>query len=135
MKIARRRRRAPYVPTASFGDIAFLLIIFFMVTSTFMREKHIAANSAQSVDLEKIKPAAVSVVLDQNGVIWLQGEPCPASALEPAVSALISDIQDKTVTVRIDRDQPQKNFGDILMALSGAGADIVLLGQKEKEKR
>jgi len=34
MKIRARRRVEPYIPTASMADIAFLLIIFFMITTT-----------------------------------------------------------------------------------------------------
>lgn len=34
MKIRARRKVEPYIPTASMADIAFLLIIFFMITTT-----------------------------------------------------------------------------------------------------
>ena len=35
MKIARKRRLKAEIPTASTGDIAFLLIVFFMATTKF----------------------------------------------------------------------------------------------------
>ena len=131
MRFERKRRKMPYVPTTSFGDIAFLLIIFFMVASVFMRESHIEVKEARSTDVERVEPMSVSVILDRQGQLWLQGERCPVDALESEVAALVQDRKDKIVTLKIDKDQVQKDFGDILLHLSGAGVDIVLLGEKE----
>jgi biopolymer transport protein ExbD len=131
VKIARPKRRAPYVPTTSFGDIAFLLIIFFMVSSVFMEESHIEVGLPASRDIDRVDEVPVSVILDRQGNLWLQGQPCAKEALEAAVAALISDSKEKRVAVKIDRDREQKEYGDIMLAIAGAGADIVLLGEKE----
>ena len=39
MKLAARSTQNPIIPTASMADIAFLLIIFFMVTISFEVDK------------------------------------------------------------------------------------------------
>lgn len=130
MKIKRPVRRMPFVPTASFGDIAFLLIIFFMVASVFMKESSIKIKPAESPDIDKVKSVPISVIMDAEGLIWVQGEQCHKDALEPAVSGLLHNKMDKQVLVKIDRTRKQKEFGQVLMALSQAGADIVLVGEK-----
>ena len=134
MKLKRRRRKAFLVPMTSFGDIAFLLIIFFMVASVFMKEAHIKVKEAASPDVDRAE-TTVSIVLDEAGGVWLQGHACPPDALESAVEALLQDKNDKRVAVKIDRDQLQEDFGPVLAALAGAGADIVMLGEKEGNKR
>jgi|GEM_PF-609686 len=131
MKLERKKSAAPYVPTASFGDIAFLLIIFFMVASVFMKEAHIEVKDARTQDVDKVETPNISVVLDTKGELWLQGVKCSFDALEPSVAALLGESKERTVAVRIDKDQLQKDFGRVLLGLSGAGADIVMLGQKE----
>jgi len=135
MKLKKKKRRLPFVPVTSFGDIAFLLIIFFMVASVFMRESHIDLKEASAPELEKMPEAVVSVVMDENGEVWLQGQPCPVSVLKNAVESLITGVKEKTVLLKIDRDRQQKDFGDVLMALSETGAEIILLGQKEGNER
>jgi biopolymer transport protein ExbD len=122
MKIARPRRRMVFVPTASFGDIAFLLIIFFMVASVFMKEANIKVKPAESPDIDKVKNPPVSIIIDTDGKIWLQGQEYAKDALEPEVSALLLDRTDK---------QQQKEFGQVLKALSNAGAEIILVGDKK----
>lgn len=131
MKLKRKKRRVPVVPLTSFGDIAFLLIIFFVLSSQFMRESHIHVDEPTAPDLEDMPEAMVSVVMDSDGAVWLQGQPCPISVLKLAVEELVSDKEDKTVLLKIDKNQEQRAFGDVFIALSEAGADIILLGRKE----
>lgn len=131
MKVARPRRRMIFVPTASFGDIAFLLIIFFMVASVFMKEANIKVKQATSPDIDKVKNPPVSVIVDMDGKIWLQGQEYALDALEPEMSALLHGKTDKEVMLKVDRMQKQKEFGQVLKALSNAGAEITLVGEKK----
>ena len=66
--IKRRKRRTHEIPTSSMADIAFLLLVFFLVTTSFSNEKGIfitlpenADNSQQSVT--KINPKNVTQIL------------------------------------------------------------------------
>jgi biopolymer transport protein ExbD len=47
------------------------------------------------------------------------------------VSALLLDRTDKQVMLKVDRKQQQKEFGQVLKALSNAGAEIILVGDKK----
>ena len=131
MRLPKRKRRAPFIPITSFGDIAFLLIIFFVLASVFMKEKDIKAVLARSRDIEETESKIVSVVLDRKGELWLQGQRCAPAALESQVASLIGGLKDKSVMVRIDKDQAHETFEGVIKALSTAGADIILLGQRE----
>ena len=50
----RRRRRTIIVPVVSMGDIAFLLIIFFILCSNIAREAGIAVAPPVSADLDQV---------------------------------------------------------------------------------
>ncbi len=131
MSIRRRKRLKPTVPTTSFGDIAFLLIIFFVVTSTFIKEGHIELTQPRSPDIDAMKETQISVTLDRNGDLWLQGSPCQPEVLEEAVKTLIAQHGEKTVMLKIDKDIRQDKYGPVFLALSRAGAELALVGQKE----
>ena len=132
MDRARKRNRlAVMVPVASMGDIAFLLIIFFMLTSNFLKEAHVDIEQAASPDIEEIKESSVSVTMDGDGQVWLQGQPCPIEALKGGVQVLIEGSEDKMVMLKIDKRLSQKDFGKVFLSLSNAGAQIGLVGVKE----
>lgn len=133
MQMPRRKREHPMVPITSMGDIAFLLIIFFLVTSAF-REQHIThLEQPQSIDIDEIEESAVSVVLDGDGQLWVQGKECRMDLLEAAVQAFLEGQDERVVMVRIDRLVPQETFGEVFMSLSSVGAEIALVGTRKEE--
>ena len=134
MSVRRRKRLKAIVPTTSMADIAFLLNIFFMVTSNFIKEGHIELTQPASPDVAAMKESQISVTVDRNGDLWLQGRPCPVEVLEEGVKTLLLEHAEKTVMVKIDKDVRQEKYGPVFLALSRAGAELALLGQKEKEK-
>lgn len=126
----RRRKLHPLIPIASMGDIAFLLIIFFLLTSNFIKEAHVQVTPPASPDVDTLEEHPVSVTMDEEGILWLQGRECPPDLLESSVSGLLENRKDKVVTVKIDKSLTQDRFGDVLLALSRAGAEIALIGRK-----
>jgi biopolymer transport protein ExbD len=68
MKLQAARKHEPSIPTASMADIAFLLIIFFMLTITFEVDKTRVQLPKTTVRVEVPKKAAY-VVLDKSGRI------------------------------------------------------------------
>jgi biopolymer transport protein ExbD len=67
MRIARKREQAN-IPTASMADIAFLLIIFFMVTSIDQPDK-VSVMLPNSMNREEIPRGASYVSIDQTGML------------------------------------------------------------------
>ena len=127
----RRRKQVPLlIPFASIGDIVFLLIIFFVLTSNFLQEAHVKLSPATSVDITTMKPSTITVSLDRDGKLWLQGRPCPVEGLEFEVAALLEGKENRVVTVKVDKEIPQTRYGPVFLALSRAGAEIGLSGIK-----
>ena len=67
----RKRRRQIIVPVASMGDIAFLLIIFFLIASRLAQDKKI--TQPQSLDAVELKESVISVLIDENGHYYVNG--------------------------------------------------------------
>lgn len=131
MKVGRKKGMDKIlIPIASMGDIAFLLIIFFMLASNFIKEAHVDLKEATSPDIDSLEEVKVSVSVDKEGQTWLQGKPCPVDALEGGVSVLLKESEKKTVMLKVDRELKQEVYGPVLMALSKAGAEIALIGIK-----
>jgi len=61
------------IPVASMADVAFQLIIFFMICSTFAREAGITVKPPVAPGLEHIRESNTSVSIDASGRIYVQG--------------------------------------------------------------
>jgi len=65
MAIRRKRKINPDFPMASMTDMIFLLLIFFMITSTFVTPNAIKVNLPQSAQQTESKPL-MRVTIDKN---------------------------------------------------------------------
>jgi biopolymer transport protein ExbD len=136
MKRSRRKKRKPIpVPVASMGDIAFLLIIFFLVCSEAIKD-----NSEPPVELptvsehvEQTKANVVArVTIDKTGEIHFDGTRVDsAKDVEWGVRALltntVSDDQ-RHVQFKCDKSQPKEIFQPVLQAIAEAGGIIEAVG-------
>ena len=120
MKMPNRRVRPITVPTTSMGDIAFLLIIFFMLTSNFMKQKNIELDKPAGPDVEQVEKAPVSVALDKDGLLWVQGAEVPINGLSGELAALRSEGGERPVHVTIDKSARKEAF---MPVMQGGGDD------------
>ena len=137
MKIKRFRRRQSFIPTASFGDIAFLLIIFFMLCSNFMNEANIRIAPPTSPQIEIVENASISIIIDEEGQIHVNGKPVDSDAaveaiVENALQGKTTD-EDRFVIFRCDRTIEKRIFEPVLEAITKAGGLIIAVGDKQEQ--
>ncbi len=131
MKFDRRRTRPRImVPIASMGDIAFLLIIFFILAST-MKEKNVTSEPPVSPDIARLPSPLppVSVMVDEEGIVFVDGDEMSVGIVESTVRGLLEGRKEREVMVRIDKKLKQKDYGPVLLALSKTDANMSLVGE------
>jgi biopolymer transport protein ExbD len=130
-----KKRRKVQVPVASMGDIAFLLIIFFLLLSEFAKDKDLPIALPTSTHVDKTKAVvAARVAIDAAGIIYLDGNRVEnAKDVEWGVRALlartVSDEQ-RHVQFKCDAKLPKETFEPVLQAIVEAGGKIEAVGDK-----
>jgi len=127
MGVRRKRRIPAIVPLTSMGDIAFLLIIFFILASIPKGQVELAHPKAD--DLGEIEKSGASVVMDEEGQCYFQGDEVPVEALVGLIKGYFENPdKDRKVVVEIDRNLPYEVFKDVYAAVSEAGGIVVARG-------
>jgi biopolymer transport protein ExbD len=126
------------VPVASMGDIAFLLIIFFLVCSEVSKENlKIQVTPPESGHVEKIKASvAARIAVDKDGMIYFDGERVDhAKDVEWGVRALltrtVSDDQ-RHVQFQCDAALPKEQFEPVIKAIVEGGGILEAVGEKNE---
>src|SRR4051794_15625276 len=91
MKIAVRRRRAPSIIIVSLVDILTILLIFFVVSTTFKKDQPEVQINLPESQTATSAPAELDhavVSVDENDEIRLDGRPLPIEELQLAVQEL-----------------------------------------------
>ncbi len=137
MKLASRSTQNPIIPTASMADIAFLLIIFFMVTISFEVDKTQVILPKTSIRLEVPKKAAYISITENGSIRVSSGEeisvpvPGPEDVLSFAAGVVAQDPQ-KEFVLKADRDVPYQYVDRVVDALKQSKARVIyLLSQQE----
>ena len=130
-----RGRSKPVVETQmiSLADIACLIIFFFMMTSSFMRDKLVV--DLPSLPRTSRTDTPNSVVVDVHGKIYLDGDPVDnAKGLENHLKALLENKKGKELEVRLrcDKTLKYKQYGPVYNAIGAAGGTIAVIHDLRK---
>lgn len=127
MGVRRKRRLPMIVPLTSMGDIAFLLIIFFILAGIPKGKR--ALSPPEAPGLGEIQ-GAVTVSMDEDGKCYLQGDMVGVSVLQGMVRDHLETRKSKLVVVEIDKSLPFEAYSEVLMAVSEAGGTLGARGIK-----
>ena len=125
------------IPSSSLADIAFLLLIFFMVTTVFQadRDRPITwpeAEAAEKID-EKQKNI-LNIWMERDGSIFINDQPYAMDQVSQVVAPLYA-ASDRAlvISIRGDRDVPYLYMDQIQKELTEAGVvRVVFAAQLEQ---
>jgi len=119
----RKARLGAKIPTASTADIAFLLNMFFMVTTIFKLEEGLAITMPRSRAGEKVpKEKVVHIWVDRSGVISMDDLIVQMSDIEPILARKLEENPMLIVAFNTDEKTPYKVMNDAMERLKLAQA-------------
>jgi biopolymer transport protein ExbD len=139
MELHAAKVREAVIPTASMADIAFLLIIFFMLTMTFEVDKTRVTLPETLVRLEIPKKAAFISVNEAGAIKVSSGEELSVSVSSPEevltfAAGVVSRNPGKEFVIKADEEVPYRTIDGVIDALKRAQVEVIyLLSSAEAE--
>ncbi len=131
MRLKRRHEAGAVIPTASMADIAFLLIVFFMVTITFEKDKTQVALPKTELRFEVPKEAAYISVTNNGQIRVTNGEymstPVPADDVVSFAANLVVEFPGRPVVLKADDAVPYRNIDKVIDSLKQAKVEKIFL--------
>lgn len=122
------------VPSASMADIAFLLLIFFLVTTTFPKDSGLAIVLPEEGGEVQISARNIlHIIIQPNGVVEVkrgdsqQVQRVPANDIEAIWRQDVSQNPNLIAAVKTHPDASYRYMVDVLDALHMAGAERISL--------
>jgi biopolymer transport protein ExbD len=115
-------------------DMVFLLLIFFLLTSYYSKPQ-IPVTLPESEQGEWMEESGIMIVIQENGIIFLNNLPFTDSELLPELRHLILQSSKKEVSLQVDRNVVFNRVVAVMDTAKKAGAETFLfLVEKKKEE-
>ena len=111
MRLQRHTKEDPTVDLTSLIDVVFLLLIFFMVSTTFERESVLKVDlpEASAVEEREELPDSLELVIDGEGRMFLNDQrllDSNAGTIRAAMEQMAGERRDVPLILRADRQTP-----------------------------
>jgi len=113
LKLQHHAREDPTVDLTSLIDVVFLLLIFFMVSTTFERQAFLKVDlpEASAVEDRSDQPEQLELVIDRDGRMFLNQQRLLDSDLRTVKAALeqmVGEDRSLPLILRADRQTPHQ---------------------------
>ena len=136
----RRIIRKPEADAADSGidvtpmlDVVFILLIFFIVTATFVKESGIEVNRPDAATAVQQERANILVAINAANEVWIDRRQIDIRAVQPNIERLRAENPQGSVIIQADRESTTEVLVKVMDAARAAGVDNVALAAWTEE--
>lgn len=131
MPLRQRKTRRGMITLASLADVIFLLLLYFILTSTFSRfgEMELMSGSAGAAVSAPADDRRMLFVQVAPGAVTLNGAPTAPAALRDAVAALLPEGAQAQAILSLQDGVNAQEMTDVLVILRRVpGVSVTVIG-------
>ena len=128
----KRRFKGGEIPTSSMADIAFLLLIFFLVTTTIDMDKGLGiVLPAEGEELEIKKTNILNCLINSQGNVLLGGEPVALKDVNKEIRRRLAENDKLIISVKAHTKTKYGDYVSLIDQLKRANATRISIADAE----
>ncbi|KAA9129855.1 biopolymer transporter ExbD [Marinihelvus fidelis] len=125
MRYRERKDTVDDINISPLIDMVFILLIFFMVSTTFVKDMKLDLNRPAASTATTASTKAIRLYIDNAGDIYLDGEPVRVWVIQSRIRDLLAGSTGKSVLVITDDGVPAGRLVEVVDQARLAGATDV----------
>lgn len=128
-----KKHRDGTIPTDSFSDIAFLLIVYFLVATTLVKVKTITADLPAGEKSTQAQSEKTPIINLRGAEIFFNDKPLKMDELNERLAALDLPNQDgekRVIMLESAKGTPYESYFQALAAISANGGVVALVEEE-----
>ncbi len=113
-------------------DVVFIMLIFFIVTASFVKESGIDVNRPDAQTAEQKKKASILIAISEDGEIWIKKRRVDIRQVRPNVEKMLAENPLGTVVIQADEESKNGLFVQVMDAARAAGAHSIAIAAEKK---
>ena len=113
-------------------DIVFIMLIFFIVTTSFVKESGMAVSTPQASTATDQENVNIFIAITARGEIWIDLRPVDPRSVRAIVARLHADKPQGSVIIQSDEDSTARVLVDVMDQVRLAGVDKIAIAADRK---
>jgi biopolymer transport protein ExbD len=115
-------------------DVTFIMLIFFIVTSSFVKEAGIEVNKPAAATAERKERGNILVAITETGQIWIDKRPVDVRAVRANIERLHAENPQGGVVIQADENSKNGLLVKVMDAAREAGVHDVSMAATIDER-
>ncbi len=121
----QRKRNTVNVDIAPLMDMVFILLIFFIVTSTFTRETGVEVDKPKAKTASEVNNKAILIAITREGTIHVNERQVELPVLENILTQMLVKSPSREVVIIADKNSITGNMVKVMDACNLAGVQKI----------
>ena len=134
MQFREKRSFKLAINIAPMVDMLFMLLLFFIITSTFVEQPNIKLELPTTKHSEMGKTEQTALTISKEGKLYLQGELIERKDLETKLKNVFVQREDKSLVLKADKDVSYGIVIDVMDAAKSVGLRKIIAPTALEEK-
>jgi len=120
-RLQRSAEEDSEINVTSMLDVVFILLIFFIVTASFVKEAGIDINRPSAITAVKKERTSILVAITEDGQIWIDKRVVDPRAVRANIERLHAENPQGGVVIQADKDSKNGLLVEVMDAVQLAG--------------
>ena len=112
-------------------DVVFIMLIFFIVTASFIKEAGIDVNRPEALRAEKQEDAAILIAISEGDEIWIDRREIDPRAVRGHIERLHAENPKGSIVIQADKESTNEFLVIVMEAAKAAGVSNVAIATEE----
>ena len=132
-KFGARKKGKALINITSLIDVLFLLLIFLMVSSTFLEQPGIQLELPEAKSSVLVEQKEFTLFVSQNGTLFLNDSEISLEGLETRIREALPGMKDRFLILKADKDVNYGLVVEVMDAVKNSGLKKLIIGTRIKE--
>ncbi len=113
-------------------DIVFILLIFFIVTTSFVKEAGIDVNRPEATQSSSKPAANIFIAVTENGLIYMENREVDVQRVRANVERMLAESPEAQVMIQADQAAKHGIVVKVMDQVKAAGIDRISVSAEQK---
>jgi len=114
-------------------DVVFIMLIFFIVTTSFIKEAGISVQRPKASNAQPLKPQkTIFIAINERGEIWMDKRQVDVERVSANIERMIAEQPSDSVILQADKDTGHGIVVKVMDQIKAAGIEKINISTESK---